>query len=148
MKNWETFMGLTIGKELAKEINRALEVNNEWMMPKGRFLMATFESDQVTSSGIIIPDKADESKPKLGVIVYQQPMEQLADGSDETYCDFDLTDNFVGKVATIGLYSGKEVHAGGIQGVKEILEKHGLENKITFKVISAAEVAFIQPNYN
>ena len=107
MKNWETFMGLTIGKELAKEINRALEVNTEWMMPKGRFLMATFESDQVTSSGIIIPDKADESKPKLGVIVYQQPMEQLADGSDETYCDFDLTDNFIGKVATIGLYSGK-----------------------------------------
>ena len=148
MKNWETFFSLTIGKNLALDINAALRVNKDWIMPKGRFLIATIETEQRTASGIIIPRAVDESKPKLGVIVYQQEQETLADGSDETYCDYDMTIYHIGSIATIGLYSGKEVHAEGIREVKSILEEYEMDGKITFKVISAAEVAFIQPNYN
>lgn len=147
MKNWETFMGLNIGKELAIGINQVLENNHGWMMPKGRFLIATVETEQRTASGIILPDNVEE-KPKMGVVIAQRPSDTLADGSDEAYCDYDLNDNFIGDIATIGIYSGKEVYVEGIKEVKELLDKWGMVGKLTFKVISAAEVAFIQPNYN
>lgn len=148
MKNWSTFLALTISKELAEAIRDSLSNVSGLMIPKNRFVIATIEGDQQLSSGLIIPNSPEDSKPKLGVIVYQKACETMADGSDETYCDYNLEEyDYTGLVATMGIYSGKEVPFGEINEVKEVLEKYNVTNQLTFKVVSAAEVAMVQPNY-
>ena len=77
------FLDLTLPIETAKKINNML-MNIGITIPKGRFIIAVFKGDLSLGSGIIIPDQAEESKPKIGTIVYQQP------GDKDVNYDYDI----------------------------------------------------------
>ena len=91
------------------------------------------KADNVTASGIIIPDTSKEDLPKKATIVLQGRFE---DSEMANLLD-------IGNVITYGLYAGKEVEP--MLNISNPIRKREILENYTFRVISCNEIIFVEP---
>lgn len=75
----------------------------------GRVLVQTLEEEEVTASGLIIPDTADKEKPQQGVVVALGTGRRTEDGK---ILDFNVK---VGDTIVFKKYSPDEIEIDGVE---------------------------------
>lgn len=110
------------------------ELLGKGLPPENRLLIAYYNDDVVSDTGLFIAEKGSDTIPKKGVVIQKGFMDSDCESYDKTIS--------IGDVINYGLYAGKEIELDLGETLNEKTKK------FAFSVLSVTEVIYIQVNHN